>query len=216
MNGDLVELPDPSPNQVFLADFRANPEANPLPTPSGKIELFSATIDSFGLADCPGHASWFPPRDQPSEQGPLSLRSGQPKTRLHGQHDDGDYSRSHKIKGREPILVHPSDAAARGIKDDDVLEVFNKRGRCLAGARLTDDIAQGTVFLWTGAWYDPHDNQTGALDRHGNPNVLTHDARTSSLTQSPASHSARVDLRVWEGALPAVKAFEQPEMIEEA
>ena len=218
IEGDMVELPDPSPDQVFLADFRADPEGSPLPTPSGRIELFCAKIDSFGLADCPGQATWFPPRDS-REEGPLALISGQPGTRLHSQQDDGAYSRSMKIKGREPVLIHPSDAAARGISDGAIVELFNSRGRCLAGARVTDEVREGCVFLWTGAWYDPDFESLGAegtpLDRHGNPNVLTHDLRTSSLSQSPAAHSARVEVRVWpdDETPPAVLAFEPPTFI---
>jgi len=218
IEGDMVELPDPSPDQVFLADFRADPDGNPLPTPSGRIELFCAKIDSFGLADCPGQATWFPPRDG-ADEGPLALISGQPGTRLHSQQDDGAYSRSMKIKGREPVLIHPSDAVARGITDGTIVELFNSRGRCLAGARVTDEVREGCVFLWTGAWYDPDfDSLSGEgtpLDRHGNPNVLTHDLRTSSLSQSPAAHSARVDVRLWpeDAPAPAVRAFEPPAFI---
>ena len=209
--GAPIELPDPSPEQVFLDGFRADPVANPLRTPSGRIELYSETIAGFGLADCPGQASWFPMRDDPARQGPLLLISGQPKTRLHGQHDDGAYSRSHKIKDREPVLIHPEDAAARGIEEGDIVEVFNTRGRCLAGARLSTDVRAGCLFLWTGAWFDPDpDPALNGLDRHGNPNVLTHDGKTSGLSQSPSAHSARVDVRRWEGEAPAVRAFEPP------
>ena len=90
-----------------------------------------------------------------------------------------------------------------------MVEVFNQRGRCLAGARLSEDVRAGCLFLWTGAWFDP-DPALGGLDRHGNPNVLTHDGKTSSLSQSPSAHSARVDVRRWEGEVPAVQAFEPP------
>lgn len=210
MAGDAIAVPDPSPEQVYLADFRADPEVNPLPTPSGKLELYSETIAGFGLADCPGQATWFPPRDDPSEHGPLYLISGQPKTRLHSQLDDGAYSRSYKIKDREPVLIHPEDARSRGIADGDVVELFNGRGRCLAGAVVTDAVRQGCLFLWTGAWYDPDFSQIPPLDRHGNPNSLTHDRRTSSLSQSPASHSVRLDVRKWTGDLPPVQAFLPP------
>ncbi|GAW36759.1 trimethylamine-N-oxide reductase 1 precursor [Roseovarius sp. A-2] len=90
------------------------------------------------------------------------------------------------------------------------LEMFNDRGRCLAGARITDEIQSGSVFLWTGAWYDPDFTAPQARDRHGNPNVLTHDLRTSSLTQSPAAHSALVQLQRFDGSPPPVKAHEPP------
>ena len=38
-----------------LRDFRRDPDAAPLPTPSGRIEIASATIAGFGYPDCPGH-----------------------------------------------------------------------------------------------------------------------------------------------------------------
>ena len=61
--GDIIELPDPAPGNVFLADFRADPVANSRPTPSGKIELYSEVVAGFELDDCPGHAFWNVPRD---------------------------------------------------------------------------------------------------------------------------------------------------------
>ena len=211
--GDIIELKDPSPSQVFLAEFRADPQAHPLKTPSGKIELFSARIANFRLADCPGHATWFPPRDASIGKHPLYLLSGQPGTRLHSQLDNGDVSRAEKVQGREPVLIHPRDATARGISDGDVVELFNDRGRCLAGARITENVLPGCVFLWTGAWYDPDFEATDARDRHGNPNTLTHDLRTSSLTQSPASHSAMVDLARFGGSPPRVRAHDPPAFV---
>lgn len=211
IDGDVLHLPDPAPNQVFLADFRADPIGNALPTPSGRIELYSDVIAGFDLPDCPGHASWLPRRDAGDADHPLFLISGQPATRLHSQLDNGAYSLGHKIAGREPVLIHPDDARTRGIEDGDVVELFNARGRCLAGARLTDDIAPGSVFLWTGAWYDPDYSALQDRDRHGNPNVLTHDLRTSALSQGPAAHSARVELARFDAKPPKVMAHEPPE-----
>ncbi|MDJ0628363.1 MAG: molybdopterin-dependent oxidoreductase [Rhodobacter sp.] len=213
--GDIVEVPDPAPGQVFLSDFRADPVANPRPTPSGRLELFSDTVARFGLPDCPGHATWNVPRDQAEGRFPLALLSGQPATRLHSQFDNGAVSVAQKVAGREPVLVNPRDAKTRAIADGDVVELFNDRGRCLAGARVTDDVMPGVVFLWTGAWYDPDFGAPGHRDRHGNPNVLTHDLRTSDFSQSPASHSAQVDIRRFDGPVPAVRAFDPPEFTTE-
>ncbi len=211
--GDIVEFDDPAPDAVFLADFRADPEANALPTPSGKIELYSEVIASFGYEDCPGQATWIPPREWLGGAGddyPLHLVSGQPETRLHSQLDNGAYSRSRKVKGREPLLINPADAAARGISDGDVVMLRNARGRCLAGAVVSEDIRQGTLFLWTGAWYDPDLDDPDHLERHGNPNVLTHDLRTSRLSQGPAAQSALVQVEKLEGPIPEVMAFRPP------
>ncbi len=213
LSGDVIDLPDPNPNQVFLANFRADPMAAALPTPSGRIELFSDTIAGFNLPDCAGHPIWQPPRDTVEDTKgafPLAMLSGQPGTRLHSQLDNGAFSLSQKIAGREPVLIHPHDAKGRGIKDGDVVELFNTRGRCLAGAKITDEVMQGCIFLCTGAWFDPDYDAPQNRDRHGNPNVLTHDLRTSSLTQSPAAHSAMVQMRLFERPVPAITVHDPP------
>ncbi len=202
-----AHVPDGHPDHVFLKAFRDNPVAHPLPTPSGKIEIFSPTIAGFGLSDCPGHPTWFPPRDRGDDES-LFLISGQPEARLHSQMDNGAYSLSQKIHDREPVLIHPDDAAERGIEDRSVVELWNDRGTCVAGALLTEDIAPGCLFLRTGAWFDP--DFSIRLCRHGNPNALTHDARTSSLAQGPASHSAQVWIRPHRGDVPKIQVFSSP------
>ncbi|MGD1884970.1 MAG: molybdopterin dinucleotide binding domain-containing protein [Paracoccaceae bacterium] len=210
MASDVVMLSDPSPNQIFLSDFRTDPDANPLPTPSGRIEIFSEMLASFDLEDCLGHTVWSPPRDLDAGEGDFYLLFDQPKTRLHGHLDNGACSLGQKIKGREPVLIHPGHAAPLGIHDGDVVELFNSRGRCLFGARVTDEVRQGCVFLWTGAWWDPDFDAQQMRDRHGNPKALTHDQRTSSLSQSPAAHSARVSVRKFEGQPPEVAVHRPP------
>ena len=217
LQGDIIEFDNPNPKHTFLSEFRADPVANALPTPDGKIALYSAVIDSFNYSDCPGHATWLPPTEwlgsTQADTFPLHMISGQPQTRLHSQWDDGATSRNRKIKGREPVLIHPDDARDRGIADGDIVRIFNDRGACLAGAVVTEDVRHNVVFLWTGAWFDPDttDNNTDQpLEKHGNPNVLTHDRRTSQLSQGPAAHSALVDLEKWHGPLPDITAFNAP------
>ena len=64
--------------------------------------------------------------------------------------------------------------------------------------------------MCTGAWYDPDFDAPKDRDRHGNPNVLTHDNKTSNLSQSPAAHSALVQIRNFEGKIPNITVHEQP------
>ncbi len=214
INGDILEFEDPNPHGVFLADFITSPKTNPLPTPSGRIELFSKVIESFQYDDCPGHPVWLAPTEwlgaELTKTYSLHLISGQPETRLHSQYDAGAFSVSKKIQGREPVLIHPADASRRGITHGDVVRIYNDRGSCLAGAVVTDDVREHVVFLWTGAWYDPDFDQPDHRDNHGNPNVLTHDRRTSKLSQGPAAHSVLVELERFDGSIPKVNAFTPP------
>lgn len=202
-------------NLVLFGDFRENPEKHPLSTPSGKIEIFSETIESFGYDDCAGHPRWYEPDEwlggARASQFPLHLIANQPKTRLHSQLDHGAASQASKIQGREPIRMHPDAAAARGVSAGDVVRVFNDRGACLAGVIVDSDLRSDVVQLSTGAWYDPLDPaDPDSLCVHGNPNVLTPDIGTSSLSHGCTGQHVLVQIEKFDGALPPVKAFDPP------
>ncbi|MGF1501782.1 MAG: molybdopterin-dependent oxidoreductase [Paracoccaceae bacterium] len=210
-------LPDPECEAVLLEAFRGDPEGQPLPTPSGRIELFSERIAGFGYDDCPGHPTWREPYEwlgQPDRRYPLHLISNQPDTRLHGQLDPGTVSRAAKVAGREPITLHPDDAAARGLSAGQVVRVWNDRGACLAGVVISERVMPGVVQLATGAWYDPETpGLPGTLCKHGNPNVLTCDKGTSRLGQGPSAHTALVEVAAVEGTPPPVTAFDPPKLL---
>ncbi|MFC3999859.1 molybdopterin-dependent oxidoreductase [Nocardiopsis sediminis] len=205
-------LPGRTEPVTLLGDFRADPVAHPLGTPSGRIELFSATIAAFGHADCPGHPVWLDPGErlgtERARTWPLLLLANQPTGRLHSQQDMGAHSRSQKIAGRAPLRLHPDDAAARGLSDGDVVRVSNDRGSCLAGVAISDDLRRGVVQLSTGAWYDP--SAPGVTCAHGNPNVLTADIGTSSLSQGTTGQLALVEVERHTGPVPPVRAFTPP------
>ncbi|TBW41278.1 Asp-tRNA(Asn)/Glu-tRNA(Gln) amidotransferase GatCAB subunit C [Siculibacillus lacustris] len=209
----------PAEQTDLLAEFRADPEANRLRTPSGRIELYSETVARFGYADCPGHPAWIPPREgwgSPlAARHPLHLLSNQPEHRLHSQYDHGGRSAEGKRRGREVVRLHAADAGARGIGDGDAVRLFNDRGACLAVAGLDDGVVPGVACLPTGAWWDPvEDGSDRPLDRHGNPNVLTADIGTSRLTQGPSAQSCLVEIERFDGPLPPVRAFDPPDFVE--
>jgi biotin/methionine sulfoxide reductase len=201
---------------VMLAKFRADPEKNRLKTPSGRIEIFSERIASFGYDDCPGHATWLEPAEwlgsRKAERFPLHMLSDQPADKLHSQLDHSPHSKATKVKGRQPITLHPDDAAARGIADGDLLRVFNDRGACLAAARLSDRIRHGVVRLSTGAWFDPEDaGSNRPLEKHGNPNALTLDIGASKLSQGCIAQTCLVEIERYDGPAPEVTAHKLPE-----
>lgn len=206
------ELPQEPDDGGRLRAFRSDPAGKPLPTPSGKLEIFSETIAGFGEADCPGHPTWLGPINQPSAAAPVVLIANQPRTRLHSQFDFGGHSSEAKHRGREVARMHPDDAAARGIADGDIIRLWNERGACLAAVRITDGIRQGVIQLPTGAWYDPVDSEEDKpLCVHGNPNVLTRDIGTSALAQGCTGQLTTVQVERFDGNLPPIQAYEPPE-----
>jgi biotin/methionine sulfoxide reductase len=195
----------------IVGAFRRDPAAAPLPTPSGKIEIASARIAGFGYADCPGHPTWLPPAESPNSRFSLQLVANQPATRLHSQLDFGATSLKSKIKDREPVRIHPQDAAARGIGAGDIVRLYNDRGACLAGAVLSEALRPGVVQLATGAWYDPEDpSSEKPMCVHGNPNVVTRDTGTSKLAQGCTGQLTVIEIERFDGALPPVRAFDPP------
>jgi biotin/methionine sulfoxide reductase len=209
------DLPAPPPP---FAAFRRSPQAARLATPSGRIELFSATVDGFGYDDCPGHPTWLPPTEwagTASTRTPIHLLSPQPGTRLHSQLDMAGVSAASKIAGREPCVVSRRDAAERGITDGDVLRVWNERGETHAGAVVSDDVVPGVALLATGAWYSPLDPARDASpELHGNPNVLTRDVPASRLSQATTAQSVLVAIERADGDVPRPEPHALPAFVD--
>lgn len=190
------EVAPPKNPAVIFSDFRADPEAHPLNTPSGKIELFSQTIDDFGYENCPGHPFWSEPYEWLGRTSafPLHLISNQPREKLHSQLDHGALSRAAKVNGREPVHINPSDARAREIEAGTVVRVFNDRGACYCGAVIDDAIRPGVIRISTGAWFDPETTGSPTTCKRGNPNMLTRDSGTSPLAQGPTAQTCLVEM----------------------
>jgi len=216
----IVPLPQTGERVVLLSEFRNNPQTHKLDTPSGRIELFSSRIAEFGLKDCPGYACWMEPHEwlgaNAAKRFPLHLISDQPKNKLHSQLDHSPNSQSDKIGGREPVTINDQDACTRGIRNGDLVRVFNARGACIAAAVPSADIRPGVVRLSTGAWFDPDSwsHEGPMLEKHGNPNVLTADVAASSFSQGCAAQTCLVEIEKWTGPVPNLTAYELPSLRE--
>ncbi|HEV2358863.1 MAG TPA: molybdopterin-dependent oxidoreductase [bacterium] len=119
------------------------------PTPSGKIEFYSARAGSLGLPPLPVYTPL------PATGGhPLSFRQGRTLTQFHGFYDHGRALPTLARLDPAPILwMSPADAASRGLGDGDAIRIFNERGEFRAHARVTGDVPSGTVWMrdgWTG------------------------------------------------------------------
>lgn len=199
----------PKKNYVMFADFRDDPVAHRVDTPSGRIEIFSKAVAEMAVGQ-PGHPAWLSPEEwlggDLARTYPLHLLTPQPSRRLHGQMDWSRVSHGAKRDGREIVTMHPQDAADRGLNHGDLARIFNTRGSCLAIVGLDANIVRGVVLLPTGATYDPD----GAMDRNSNPNVLTRDIGTSELGQGCSAQSCLVEIECYDAPAPDLRILAPP------
>lgn len=100
---------------------------------------------------------------------------------------------------------------APGIRNGDIVRVFNARGQVLAGAVVSDLYSPGVARIHEGARYDPDNGgEIGALCKYGNPNVLTTDIGTSQLAQATSAHTTLVEIEKYVGKVDNVTAFSGP------
>lgn len=153
-----------------------NPEANPFPTPSGKIEIYSQQVADLNNPLCspiPKYLSFGEDINHPLMQKyPLQLLSPHARNRVHSSLHNVDW-----LQEIEPhrMWINPMDAEPRHIVNGDLVYVFNDRGKLSIPAWLTERIMPGVVCIFEGAWYDP---DAEGIDRGGCVNVLTDDDYT--------------------------------------
>jgi molybdopterin guanine dinucleotide-containing S/N-oxide reductase-like protein len=221
--------PEWSKDPPGLRLFYDDPEKNPLPTPTGKIEIFSQKLADYFPDDQerPAIPKWIPFGKSHQESRlcerakkyPLLLISNHPRWSLHSQHKDISWLReipTSKIKGPDgylyhPLWIHPTDAEKRGIKNGDVVSIFNERGVVLCGAFVTERILPGAVSSDHGALYDPI--VPGELDRGGDNNTISpHNTLSKNATGMATSgflvEVERTDLDAMTKKYP--EAFQRP------
>ena len=215
-NGDgVIEFPvTEGKNFVRHAAFREDPLLNPLGTPTGLIEIYSKNIEKMNYDDCGPHPMWMEPAERlggPTTKYPLHVDTAHPNGRLHSQLCGTSLRETYQVAGHEPCLINTADAAQRGIKDGDVVRVFNDRGQILAGAKVSDAVRPGVLRVSEGGWYDPLEGgKPGTLCRYGDVNVLTMDIGSSKLGQGNCGHSASADVEKYQGPQVTVEVFSTP------
>lgn len=175
-------------------DFREDPEGHRLPTPSGKIELYSQTLAEMGYNDVPPYPAYLS-NDFSNTEGnnayPLVLMSIKASARLHSQLDD---TINKTGTCHEPCRINPKDALARNIENGMTIRVYNAQGSVLASAVVSDDVEPGTIAMGHGAWYEPTHIGEMEIDAGGNTNTLTPDIETSRLSGGNVASGARVEV----------------------
>ena len=153
----------PDQERVGLADFAADPVRHPLSTPSGKVEL--ASLRYHRETGLPAIPTW----QQPPEDDRYPLRLITPKSPEH-THSQGSNIPEIRAKAAHALTMHPEDAVARSIAEDDLVHVSNDQGTSRVRVHLSDDIVRGVVCLPEGVWAEL---DAAGVDLAGSANVLT-------------------------------------------
>ncbi|WP_438444558.1 molybdopterin-containing oxidoreductase family protein [Gorillibacterium sp. sgz5001074] len=118
-----------------------------LPTPSGKIELYSETMARKGFPPLPTYV----PLSDEEEALPFLFIPAPNHNYLNSTFSN---NAKHSALEKEPRLhMHEADAQERGIADGDRVRVWNRRGECELAASVGTDVLPGVVVT-QGLWAD--------------------------------------------------------------
>ena len=196
----IYKRKDPNGHFVAYKAFRDDPEANPLKTPSGKIEIYSSRLAEIArtwelekdevISPLPVYASTFEGWDSPERSTfPLQLFGFHYKSRTHSTYGNIDLL---KAACRQEVWINPIDAQKRGIANGDMVRVFNHRGEVRLPAKVTPRILPGVSAMGQGAWHEA--NMSGdKIDHGGCVNTLT-TLRPSPLAKGNPQHTNLVEI----------------------
>jgi trimethylamine-N-oxide reductase (cytochrome c) len=212
---------------IGMQAFYENPSANPLHTKSGLLEFYAQWLHENFPDDKerPAVAHWViggskeegwthdeSKFGERAKKYPLPLVSNHPRWRNHAQGNDNTWMReieTCKVRGYdgymyEPLWLHPTEAAKRGIKNGDIVKIYNERGIVLGGARVTERICPGAAYQDHGATTDliaawgslklDFSGEGGLIDRGGNNNLIAPEQTMSKNYTGMASNNFLVEV----------------------
>ena len=161
------------------------PDGQRFGTPSGRLEFYSARLAAQGL---PGLPDWSEDAHETADarRWPLRLLSAPGYYQSHTVFSGNGY-----LRGREgaPVaILNPADAASRGLRDGDRVELYNERGVFGVTLAVSDETLAGVVLV-------PGQRPSGEA-HHGTVNLLCSD-RYSDLGEGATYQSNFLDVAAW-------------------
>jgi len=193
-NQGVYSVPVTEP-EIAFKDFRENPARHPLPTPSGKIEIFSKRLfDMNNPKEIPAVpkyiTEWESPFGKESQKFPLQVIGPHYMSRVHSTHANVDWL-SEAFPQR--LFINPIDAAERKIKNGQKAKIYNDRGTVILPCRITPRILPGVVAIPQGAWWKPNNK---GYDEGGSVNTLTSEKWTP-LAFGNAQHTIMAEVELF-------------------
>jgi anaerobic selenocysteine-containing dehydrogenase len=176
---DVDRLPDAGPISIGPKggqQFR---------TPSGKLEFYSATLAAQGLPPMP---DWQPDPAEATQAArwPLRLLTAPGYFQSHTAFSGVAFLRNRE--GAPGCILHPDEAAARGLTDRQQVRLFNQRGSVGLTLHVRDEVQPGVVLV---PGQRPDDESLS-----GTVNMLCSDAFTD-MGAGATYQSTWLDVSAW-------------------
>lgn len=207
--GKVRDVPELAP---FAADYNGK-FGEELQTQSGKIEFVCSSLKNFGPEDPerPYMTKYIPSWEghhtkELLKKYPLQMVSPHPRFSFHTQFDakDGTLNdvKDHRILVDGYyywiIRVNPVDAEKRGIKNQDLVKVYNDRGAVICAVQVTARVSPGTAHSYSSsASYDPIGEPGASPDRGGCINLLSSKRPILKRSHSTTAISFLVEIEKW-------------------
>ena len=213
------EMDVPMPGQFRPGD---TVQRKTLQTQSGKLELYSNSLARFdkSLIDQgleadetrPPLAQYIKPWQgwhyENTEKYPLSVVSPHPRFSFHTMGDGKDAFmndiKDHRIKVGDHeywiIRINGKDAEARGIRDGDIVKMYNDRGAVILAAQITERVPPGICHTYEScADYQPIGKPGESPDKAGCINLLSTEKLIGKYATGMATEHFRIEVEKWEG-----------------
>jgi anaerobic selenocysteine-containing dehydrogenase len=154
-------------------------------TPSGRLEFYSEAMAEAGLPPMP---DWRPDaqEERDAARWPLRLLTAPGYFQSHTAFSGVAFLR--RREGAPCCVLHPDDAAARGLVDGDRVRLFNQRGAVGLVLRVADEVRPGVVLV-------PGQRPDGET-LEGTINLLCSD-RFTDLGEGATYQSTFLDIEAW-------------------
>lgn len=206
--GRKKDVPEPYPLPSDYVEFGKG-----LQTPSGKFEFIPQTLKTANDPGRPPLNTYMPTFEDPSRDKelagyPLQLLSPHSRYPFHVMGDDEGSIlrdiREHRIwvDGHFYLVarINRQDARLRGIKDGDLIRLWNDRGSVLCAAQVTDRLRPGVVSASTAsAEYRPIGEPGNSTDQGGCVNLLNSHRPITEKTHSIKPNTTLIQVEKWTG-----------------
>ena len=154
-------------------------------TPTGRLGLRADWLADAGVDTLP---FYDPPAEAAGGGGGPPLALVTPKTHLFLNSTFANQERQHAAQPEPFVVIHPDDAAGRGVAEGSMVRVFNERGSFRCRAMLSDDTRPGVLVAPMGWWAADYADGIGAQ--------ATTSQRLTALGDAPTFNDNRVELEL--------------------